>query len=98
MEFRISGTRKRVIKIVIEEQIEGDFNLTKKEVMDKTGCRAVEDGDPTAWYGYAEEAVRYGANQTDPNKDSFLKNKGTTKISEVKKQEVFWSDLEVDWG
>ena len=44
-KFYITGKRKRILHIEIIEEIEGDFSITKAEVMDKTGCPAKEDGD-----------------------------------------------------
>ena len=58
-KFYIKGKRKRILHIEIIEDIEGDFSITKAEVMDKTGCPAKQDGDSTIWYEYVEEAVKW---------------------------------------
>jgi hypothetical protein len=99
MEFLITGTRKRRITVEIEEELDGYFNITKKEVMERTGCPAREDGDSQAWYDYVEEAVKEGANQLNPDNDSFLKGKDSkvTIISESKSQDVVWKNIDVTW-
>jgi len=91
MNFNVDGKRFTRIVIEIEEEISGDLEISKKEVMKFTGCKAVEDGDPSAWYGYVEDALREGA----PHKVS--------KCSEIKVLErnehthTEWDELTVDY-
>lgn len=60
MKFQIEGTRIVVTTVTVIESISGEIDITKKTVMEETGCEAIEDGDSTAWYGYVEEALHSG--------------------------------------
>ena len=98
-KFYVKGKRKRILHIEIIEDIEGDFSITKAEVMDKTGCPAKQDGDSTVWYEYVAEAVKWGAHQSHPDIDAFKQTKDSTvkELSRYVKQDVVWDEIEVDW-
>tara|TARA_R100000322_G_scaffold167204_1_gene134770 strand:+ start:349 stop:615 length:267 start_codon:yes stop_codon:yes gene_type:complete len=88
MIFRVLGTRTRTI--VITETIEGEIDITKKEVQRITDCPNVEDGDSTAWYGYVGEALEGGAN---------CKLVEVDRLEEHQSEKEEWdSGVEVDWG
>jgi hypothetical protein len=46
MKFNIEGTRTKMV--VVTERIEGEIDITKKEVQRITDCPNSEDGDSTA--------------------------------------------------
>ena len=88
MKFRVEGTRTRTI--IVTETVEGEIDITKKEVQRITDCPNVEDGDSTAWYGYVAEALEGGAHceLVDGNHDEVT----------VYKKEEWEQGVEVDWG
>jgi hypothetical protein len=89
MRFFIEGNRTRIVTTEITESFSGCVDITKKEVMAITGCPAVEDGDPTAWYGYVEEAILQGAKvKEDLEKDVVMENKT---------EESIYTILDVSW-
>ena len=49
MKFEITAT------ISTTRVITGTINVNKSDVVDAGFCRASEDGDSTAWYGYVSE-------------------------------------------
>ena len=49
MKFEITAT------ITTTRVITGTINVNKSDVVDAGFCRASEDGDSTAWYGYVSE-------------------------------------------
>ncbi len=91
-DFHISGTRTTVTTITVVEKFDGCFlEIGKTKVREYTEAPASEDGDTSAWYDYAEEAVLAGA----PHK---IETKYGTKevISTGKKVMYHWdNDLEV---
>ncbi len=95
MEFIVMGKRERVITTTttITEEFDGVLKITKKNVMAITDCQAVEDGDPTGWYGYVEDALEWDVPYTDTAHSDIveIEREETTKI------ETTWSDLEVSW-
>ena len=92
MKFQIEGTRTIHYQIIRIETISGDIAITKKQVMDATGCSAVEDGDSSAWKGYVAEALNSGADFTDaPDLRIEVHSETTWRTAE------FDEDLEVDW-
>ena len=93
MDFLIYGTRTTTTTTTVVERLDGiEVSLSKKNVMKFTGCAAVEDGDSSAWYGHAEEAILYGA----PHKTN--KDIGEIEILESSTEvEYFWDhELFVD--
>ena len=66
MKFQIEGTRIVVTTVTVIESISGEIDITKKTVMEETGCEAIEDGDSTAWYGYVEESTRVTTEFDEP--------------------------------
>lgn len=67
MKFQIEGIRTTTVvtTMVTKEEISGEIDITKKEVMRVTECLAKEDGDSTAWYNYVAEAIEDGAIHSD---------------------------------
>jgi hypothetical protein len=61
MKFYISGTRTTTVTVDVTEEINGEIEITKSNVIKYTGCAAVEDGDSTAWYSHVSEALELGA-------------------------------------
>ena len=49
MKFEITAT------ITTTRVITGTINVTKQDVIDAGFCKAVEEGDSTAWYGYVAD-------------------------------------------
>tara|TARA_R110000737_G_scaffold313257_1_gene322759 strand:- start:626 stop:916 length:291 start_codon:yes stop_codon:yes gene_type:complete len=90
MKFNIEGTRTRTITTTIVEKVEGEIDITKKNVMEATECLAKEDGDSTAWYGYVDEAIY----NDSPLKETDLK---TESLSETKVETIDWNKPMVDW-
>ena len=61
-DFDISGTRTTVTTITVVEKFdECNLVIGKTKVREYTEAPASQDGDPSAWYEYAEEAVLNGA-------------------------------------
>jgi hypothetical protein len=89
MKFRVEGTRTRTV--VITETIEGEIDLTKKEVQRITDCPNVEDGDSTAWYEYVTEALEGGANCKLLNVERLEENY-------LDETQQWHQGVEVDWG
>ena len=91
-DFEMSGTRTTVTTITVVEKFDGCFlEIGKTKVREYTEAPASEDGDTSAWYDYAGEAVLAGA----PHK---IDTKYGTKevISTEKKVMYHWdNDLEV---
>ena len=81
MDFIVEGEIQKTVTVNTEARI----SITKKEVMRVTGCPAVEDGDPTAWYGYVEEALLNGADYTlkDSNDDVVNTKSNFTEVTDV---------------
>lgn len=92
MDFTVSGTRTTITTFTVVEKIEdGEVTLGKQTVREVTGCPSSEDGDPSAWYDYAAEALEQGARHK-------LQGGTTTVISDTTDVVVRWSrDLEVDY-
>jgi len=89
MKFQVTGRRTRVVTIVIEEEIDGEIDITKAEVMRVTDCKAKEDGDSTAWYDYVEQALMDGAQHKTNDDVIELERHETTKFD--------WDYAEVAW-
>ena len=91
MEFDISGTRTTVTTItVVEEFDECIVEIGKTKVREYTDAPASQDGDTSAWYEYAEEAVLNGA----PHKID--KEYGTVRVVETTTKVTYeWDNLEV---
>ena len=90
MKFFVSGTRTRTIVTTIVEQVDGEVDITKGEVMRITDCPKVVDGDSTYWYEEVESALRQGA----------LHSSKDAKVIELDRTEhtrTEWEDMEVDW-
>ena len=83
MIFQIDAFRKRNVI----ERIEGTINISKKEVMEVTGCPSSEDGDSTAWYAHVEEAIELGAYFTQDVKVTRQGQSGKTE----------YTGIEIDW-
>tara|TARA_R110000744_G_scaffold273910_1_gene387148 strand:- start:2021 stop:2281 length:261 start_codon:yes stop_codon:yes gene_type:complete len=49
MEFQITAT------IELTREVTGTINVKKQDVIDAGFCKAVEEGDSTAWYGYVAD-------------------------------------------
>ena len=92
MKFYVEGTRTRVVTTTYIEQIKGELDVTKAEVMRVTGCQSVIDGDSTGWYSEVQEALESGASHKTP------KDCKTTQIEVSEVVEYQWErDIEVDW-
>lgn len=91
MRFLVEGTRHRRIVIDIEEDISGEVEVSKKDVMAITDCPAKEDGDSSAWYGYVEQALQEGVRNT------VTKDTKVTVRERTEREQVNWEDIEVDW-
>ena len=90
MKFNIEFTRTKMV--VVNERIEGEIDITKKEVQRITDCPNREDGDSTAWYGYVSEALEEGAEY------KLLNSEVLETIQEaVTKENSRWDKIEVDW-
>ncbi len=90
--FYISGTRTTTKTITVVEKFEECvLEIGKSKVREYTDAPASQDGDPSVWYDYAEEAVSNGA----PHKIDT--DEGTTEIiMTTTKVEYDWdNDLEV---
>ena len=62
MDFIVNGTRTTIkITKVVEKIEDGEVTLGKQTVREATGCPSSEDGDSSAWYDYAAEALDQGA-------------------------------------
>ena len=93
MDFTLNGTRTSITITTVVEKIEdGEVTLGKKTVREATGCPSSEDGDSSAWYAYAAEALDNGA-QHKLQKD-FGK---ITVVSDQTKIKTSWdNDLELE--
>ncbi len=63
MNFDISGTRTTVTTTTVVEKFEDcTVELGKAKIREYTQCPcpSSEDGDPSVWYDYAEEAMKLG--------------------------------------
>ena len=56
MKFHVMANKTYRFELTVEREYEVD--VTKKAVVDAGLCANVEDGDPTAWYDYAEDYLR----------------------------------------
>lgn len=92
-DFDISGTRTTVTTITVVEKFdECILEIGKTNVRQYTEAPASQDGDPSAWYEYAEEAVLNGA----PHKIDTECGGTKEVISTEKKVMYHWdNDLEV---
>ncbi len=91
-DFDISGTRTTVTTITVVEKFdECNLVIGKTKVREYTEAPASQDGDPSAWYEYAEEAVLNGA----PHK--IEAEYGTKEVISTEKKVMYhWdNDLEV---
>ena len=91
-DFDISGTRITVTTITVVEKFdECNLVIGKTKVREYTEAPASQDGDPSAWYEYAEEAVLNGA----PHK--IEAEYGTKEVISTEKKVMYhWdNDLEV---
>jgi len=95
MEFIVIGKRERVTTTTttITEYFDGVLKVTKKNVMELTDCEAVEDGDPTGWYGHVEQALEWDVPYTDTTNSDIVE----IESEETTKTETTWTDLEVSW-
>ena len=91
--FYISGTRTTTKTITVVEKFEECvLEIGKTKVREYTEAPASEDGDPSVWYDYAEEAVLNGA----PHKIDTECGGTTEIITTTTKVEYDWEDdLEV---
>jgi len=91
MDFDISGTRTTVTTTTVVEKFEDcTVELGKAKVREYTECPSSEDGDPSVWYGYAEEAMELGV----PHKID--KEYGTVRVVETTTKVTYeWDNLEV---
>ena len=91
-DFDISGTRTTVTTITVVEKFdECNLVIGKTKVREYTEAPASQDGDPSAWYEYAQEAVLNGA----PHK--IEAEYGTKEVISTEKKVMYhWdNDLEV---
>ena len=94
MEFRISGTRvTTTVTTVVEKIEEGCLEMGKSKVLKITGCPSSEDGDPSVWYEYVEEALLMGAKHRLDDCTG-----KTTVLSEETETTTDWQHLDVDYG
>ena len=49
MKFKITAT------MTVTREVTGTIRVNKSDVVDAGFCKAVEDGDSTAWYGYVAD-------------------------------------------
>ena len=56
MKFHVMANKTYRFELTVEREYEVD--VTKKAVVDAGLCANVVDGDPTAWYDYAEDYLR----------------------------------------
>ena len=56
MKFHVMANKTYRVELTVEREYEVD--VTKKAVVDAGLCANVVDGDPTAWYDYAEDYLR----------------------------------------
>jgi hypothetical protein len=92
-DFDISGTRITVTTITVVEKFdECILEIGKAKVREYTEAPASQDGDPSAWYEYAEEAVLNGA----PHKID-TECVGTKEVISTEKKVMYhWdNDLEI---
>ena len=94
MEFRISGTRvTTTVTTVVEKIEEGRLEMGKSKVLKITGCPSSEDGDPSVWYDYVEEALLMGAKHKLD-----MEFGKTTVLSAETETTTDWQHLDVDYG
>lgn len=91
MKFIVSGIRTRTVTTTIVEQVDGEIDITKQEVMRVTDCPKAVDGNSTYWYGEVEEALRDGASHTT------TKDAEVVELDRAEHTRVEWEDMEVDW-
>ena len=89
MKFRIEGVR--TVVTTTTEKVVGEIEVTKKNVMNYTGCPSKIDGDSTGWYTEVEDAMKWTKNF--PYKDVEIDE--STLIST--ESETSWESIEVDW-
>jgi len=89
MKFEITAT------MPVTREVTGTINVNKSDVVDAGFCKAVEDGDSTAWYGYVSDfleseflssAYDYSPSDIEITKEYISPN----QIEDV-------TDVEVDW-
>jgi len=89
MKFEITAT------ITTTRVVTGMINVNKSDVVDAGFCKAVEDGDSTAWYGYVADFLEsefssseygYSPSDIEITKEYISPN----QIEDV-------TDVEVDW-
>jgi len=76
MKFQITAT------IELTREVTGTINVTKQDVVDAGFCKAVEDGDSTAWYGYVSEFL-----------ESEFRQNGVQNIAS--KYDYHWVDIKI---
>tara|TARA_R100001443_G_scaffold67464_2_gene76266 strand:+ start:3699 stop:3989 length:291 start_codon:yes stop_codon:yes gene_type:complete len=95
MKFDIEGVRTTTIvtTMVQTEEISGEINITKKEVMRVTECLASEDGDSKSWYSYVTQAIEEGARHEE------IDIKRNIISSDFKEEEnITWErGVQADW-
>jgi len=88
MEFEITAT------ITTTREITGTINVRKKDVVEAGFCKSVEDGDPTAWYGYVADFLEseLELNEYDyyPSDIEIIDDSTEAIVEEV-------SDISIDW-
>ncbi len=90
MLFKVQGKRLKTITIDIWEEVDGEVEITKKEVQRMTDCPDKVDGDSTYWYGEVADALGVQAEHKFTGE--------VTEVRRVEKVEHYWTDVEdVDW-
>ena len=93
-DFDISGTRTTVTTITVVEKFDDccTLEIGKTKGREYTEAPASQDGDPSAWYDYVQEAVLAGA----PHKIGTEYGGTKEVISTEKEVEYHWdNDLEI---
>jgi len=91
MDFDITGTRTTVTTITVVEKFEDcTLEIGKAQVRKYTDAPASQDGDPSVWYDYAEEAVLNGAPHKIDVED------GTKEVISTTKEVAYEWEWDVD--
>ena len=87
MKFEITAT------MPVTREVTGTINVNKSDVVNAGFCKAVEDGDSTAWYGYVSEFLEseFSSSEYDYHASDI------EDWAEYKVLDESVSDVEVDW-
>ena len=87
MKFEITAT------ITTTRVITGTINVNKSDVVDAGFCRASEDGDSTAWYGYVSEFLEseFTSSEYDYHASAI------EEWAEYKVLDESVSDIDINW-